>query len=117
MEGGPTRPENTTQEEVKDFILYTSILPLTNEEKRLLVSLVAEKPLGELKIFTDGIQAREIIIDPTKTDVQLARELTDLFDDLYSDVLGILPDNAFPTPEPDIKMRIEFAPITPQQLH
>jgi hypothetical protein len=114
--GPPKQPERHTSQEIQDFIIYVSILPLTEGEKRLLMSIVAEKQLGQLTIFVDNAVSREVVIDPTKTDKELTRELSTVFDNIYEEVFDKSEDEALPPWDENLKMSISFAPLTPGQL-
>ncbi len=117
MEGGPKQPEYKVPEEVRDFItIYLGMLPLADDEKRELVSLVAGRTLGYLTIFAEGVEAQKILIDPTKTDVETAKELTDAFEAIFSAAAGVMENDRLPIDMPEIKMSIAFTPLSPQQL-
>jgi hypothetical protein len=115
MEGGPKTPERHASQEVQDFVMYVSVLPLTMEEKNLLVSLVALKELGRLTIFVDHAVVGEAMIDPTKTDKELTEELSSTFDTIIEGALNKTSSEPLPF-NPQIAMNIVFEPFTPDQM-
>lgn len=117
MEGGPQQPEDRLTEEMQGFLLYIQTLPLTKEEQRMLATLLAEKTFGQLSILVEKKVWREIIIDPTKTDDELIKELTASFDSVYEEALDKTPNEPLPPWKSELEMSITFSPLSKNNLH
>ncbi|MEZ0208870.1 MAG: hypothetical protein ACAH17_01680 [Candidatus Paceibacterota bacterium] len=116
MEGEPKQPEHTTPEEVQDFEMYLGVVPLTDEEKELVLSLIKEPRLGLLEFYANGVKADEVLVRSTKTNKELVTEFTDAFEDIIDAPLKIEEDDLLPTDLLPVKIRVEFVPLTPEQL-
>jgi hypothetical protein len=118
MIGGPPKPpERHQSQEIQDFIMYVGALPLTEEEKRLLMSIVAEKQLGQLTVFVNKVVSRQVTVDPSKTDAELTAELSTVFDAIFEEVFHKTDKDSLTEEwDPEMKMNIVFLPIKPNQL-
>jgi hypothetical protein len=105
MEGGPKDIIPRRPEEVTDYFLFVDILHTTEAEKELLRSLVTDKKAGKLELFL-GTDYVELGIDPSKTDVQLADEISEAIEKAHGD--------RDPVQIPETKLIVIF---TPAMLH
>lgn len=108
MEGGPKNFEEGLPEEVEDYFLYIDALDLAPKDEALLKSLVTDKKRGRLTIMVGEDTTKEVDIDLTKTNIQLADEISKAFDDLYSLTLLKREQGLLQPGDPEEKMTVSF---------
>jgi hypothetical protein len=91
MEGGPKNPGDR-DELLENYALYLSSLPLSEEDRELLRSLVVEKPLGTLTITLNKKHIKQLDILPSQTTEELINHISDVFDNLFTTVQFLRED-------------------------